>query len=94
MTMTTFHFQTHVSDSGVITLPLDAKDFYGEIVSVNVGIDAKSKREVTPDPARILPKGKTALDDFLDFCKELNLPPMTDEEVDQIRFDALMEKYG
>jgi hypothetical protein len=47
-----------------------------------------------PDPARILPNGKTAVDDFLDFCKELNMPSLTDEEVDQIRFDALMEKYG
>jgi len=30
----------------------------------------------------------------LNFCKELNLPPLTDEEVEKIRFDALMEKYG
>ena len=36
MTMTTFHFQTHVSDNGMIMLPLDAKDFYGKNVSVNV----------------------------------------------------------
>ena len=47
-----------------------------------------------PDPARILPNGKTAVGDFLDYCKELNLLPLTDKEVEQIRYDALMEKYG
>jgi hypothetical protein len=47
--MTTFHFQTHVSDSGVITLPLDAKEFYGETVSVNVDRSVKPKREVSLD---------------------------------------------
>jgi len=41
------------------------------------------------EPARILPNGKTPVDDFLDYCKELNLPPLTDEEADQVRFDAL-----
>jgi hypothetical protein len=49
MTMTSFYFQTHVSDSGVITLPLDARDFYGEIVSVNVDRNAKPKREISLD---------------------------------------------
>jgi len=50
--------------------------------------------DVPFDPARILPNGKTTVDDFLDFCKELNLPPMTDEQVDQAKYDYLMEKYG
>ena len=34
--MTTLHFQTHVSDSGVITLPPDA--FRGENVTVKVDV--------------------------------------------------------
>ena len=34
--MTTFHFQTHVSESGVITLPPLPETFYGENVTVNV----------------------------------------------------------
>ena len=42
----------------------------------------------------VLPKGKTSVDDFLVFCKTLNLPSLTDEEVDQAKFDYLMEKYG
>ena len=44
--MTTFHFQTHVSDSGVITLPLQAENLYGKVVEVNVDLpsEQKSKR--------------------------------------------------
>ena len=90
--MTAFHFQTHVSDSGVITLPPQAKRLYGKAVVVNVDQSLDDDRQV--DPARILPNGKTAVEDFLDFCKELNLPSLTDEEVGRVRFDALMEKYG
>jgi len=90
--MTTFHFQTHVSESGVITLPPQAGKLYGKAVVVNVDQTFDDDRQI--DPARILPNGKTAVDDFLDYCKELNLPPMTDEEVEQAKCDYLMEKYG
>ena len=41
--MTTFHFQTHVSDSGVITLPPDVMDLYGKDVVVNVDLPSKPK---------------------------------------------------
>ena len=90
--MTTFNFQTHVSDSGVITLPPQAKKLYGKTVVTNV--DQSFDVDAPLDPARILPNGKTAVDDFLDFCKELNLPSMTDEQVEQAKYDYLMEKYG
>jgi NAD dependent epimerase/dehydratase family enzyme len=43
--MTTFHFQTHVSDSGVITLPPLPLDFYGEDVVVNIDMDDQPKRK-------------------------------------------------
>jgi hypothetical protein len=91
MTMTTFHFQTHVSDSGVIMLPLDAKDFYGEIVSVNVDKGQSFDDDGQPDPAGILPNGKTPVEDFLDFCKELNMPSLTDEDVEQMKYEYLVE---
>jgi len=42
--MTTFHFQTHVPSSGVITFPTLPADFYGEDVVVNVNVKPKSKR--------------------------------------------------
>ena len=90
--MTTFHFQTHVSESGVITLPPQAEKLYGKVVIVNV--DQPFEDDWQVNPAKILPNGKSAVDDFLDFCKELNLPPMTDEEVEQAKCDYLMEKYG
>jgi hypothetical protein len=78
MIMTAIYFQTHVSESGVITLPPQAKSLYGKAVMVNVDQSFDDDEQV--DPARTLPNGKTAVDDFLDFCKELNLPPMTDED--------------
>jgi len=93
--MTTFHFQTYVSDGGVLALPPLPEVFYGENVVVKVDVKNQSPDgDWQPDPARVLPNGKTAVEDFLDFCKELNLPSLSDEEVDQVRFDALMEKYG
>ena len=47
--MTTFHFQTHVSESGVITLPPLPATFYGEDVTVNVDVRLKPKREISLD---------------------------------------------
>jgi len=83
--MTTFHFQTHVSDSGVITLPPQAEKLYGKTVVVNIAQPFDDEWQV--DPASILPNGKTAIKDFLDFCKELNLPSLTDDEVEQAKCD-------
>jgi len=42
--MTTFHFQTHVPSSGVITLPLP-DSFRDENISVQVDVTPKPKRE-------------------------------------------------
>ena len=41
--MTTFHFQTHVSDGGVITLPLQAENLYGKVVVVNVDLPSEQR---------------------------------------------------
>jgi len=43
--MTAIHFQAHVSDSGVVTLPPLPETFYGEDVTVKVDIGSKTKRE-------------------------------------------------
>ena len=45
--MTTFHFQTHVSDSGVITLPPDAMNLFGKRVKINVDVDDKSQQKIS-----------------------------------------------
>ena len=42
--MTTFHFQTQVSDSGVMALPPLPATFYGENVSVKVDVSDQPKR--------------------------------------------------
>ena len=41
--MTTFQFQTYVSDSGAITLPPLPAVFYGENVTVNVDMNDRQK---------------------------------------------------
>ena len=72
-----------------MAIPSIPETFYGEHVTVKVDVNDQPKTE----SAKILPSGKTAIEDFLNFCKELNLPPMTDEEVEQAKFDYLKEKY-
>ena len=75
----------------------------GEVTPISGWIGGKAKAKIVvetfeddwqPDPARILPNGKTALDDFLDYYR--NQPPtsLTDEEIDQLRYEAMKEKYG
>ncbi|MDR0326941.1 MAG: hypothetical protein LBI05_01455 [Planctomycetaceae bacterium] len=49
--MTTFHFQTHVSDCGAIIFPPLPENFHGENVVVNVDINDR-------------PKGKSLLDEI------------------------------
>jgi len=44
--MTTFHFQTQVSDSGVMALPPLPATFYGENVSVKVDVSDQPKRQM------------------------------------------------
>jgi len=73
---------------------MTAKEIRAERLEKKYGSGRSLNDERQTDPARILSNGKTALDDFLDYCKELNLPPLTDEEVDQAKTDYLMEKYG
>jgi hypothetical protein len=42
--MTTLYFQTHVSESGEITLPPQAEGFYGKTVVVNVDVFDKPEK--------------------------------------------------
>ena len=43
--MSTFHFQTHISDTGMITIPPLPPDLYGEDVVVKIDIGNKPKRK-------------------------------------------------
>ena len=95
MTMIRYSIQTGAN--GSITIPTTPFAM-GEKVEVVLRMPMSEDRTLDGDervePARILPNGKTPVQDFLDFCEELNLPSLTDDEVEQIRYDALMEKYG
>jgi len=89
--MAMVQYSIHVGENGSVVIP--ATPFtVGEEVEVVLRTSKDDSRQF--EPVKIQPNGKTPVDDFLDFCKELNLPPLTDEEVEKIRFDALMEKYG
>ena len=67
--MTTFHFQTHVSESGVITLPLEYRG-RKVFVSVNEKPPIKKKRKATAEEVQ----------KFMETCYGC-LEGLTDEEL-------------
>jgi len=93
--MPILQFETRISPEGYITLPA-LPEYRDREVVVYVGENRNDvlSEKMQPDPARILPNGKTAIDDFLDYYR--NQPPtsLTDEEIDQLRYEAMKEKYG
>ena len=92
--MTTFHFQTHVSESGVIALPPDARRLYGKNVIVNVDVDDKKKpRSRSKRVERTPEERQAAYEDFMASwagCLE-GMPHMTAKE---IRAERMEKKYG
>jgi len=92
--MTTLHFQTHVSDSGVITLPPDARNLYGKNVVVNVDVDDKKKSRTRSESVKRTPEERRiAIEKFMETwagCLE-GMPPMTAKE---IRAERIKKKYG
>ena len=89
--MTTLHYNIQTGANGSILIPTTPFATGEEIEVVLVG-KYKAPQPLDddwqPDPARILPNGKTPVEDFLDFCKELNLPSLTDEEKRRQRIAA------
>jgi hypothetical protein len=79
--MTTFQFQTHVSDSGVITLPTLAETFYGEDVTVKVDMDRQTMEQ-----------RKAAGQMFFDTWNGL-LEGMPDMTAQEIRAERLERRY-
>ena len=99
--MTTFHFQTHVSESGVITLPPDAMNLYGKDVVVNVDLPSipKPKRSLK-ELAGIWGKEESGDDDWptptdeqlekmYTLCRGC-LEGVTEERYDQLRTERIM----
>ena len=82
--MATFHFQTHVSDSRVITLPLLPETFYGEHVTVKV--DVNSQLQPIDDD---WPTPTDELEKMYTMCRGV-LEGMTPEDFERLREERIM----
>ena len=83
--MATFHFQTHVSDSGVITLPPEFCD-RKVVVSVYDDQDQLEKKTL------IKKKRKASAEEvqkFMDTCYGC-LEGLTDEEFEQMKMERIL----
>ena len=83
--MTIFQFQTHVSDSGVITLPPEFRD-HNVVVSVDKDFD-KVNEKIT-----ITKKRKASAEDvikFMDTCYGC-LEKLSDEEFEQLKMERIL----
>jgi len=83
--MTTLHFQTHVSDSGVITLPLP-DSFRGENVTVKVDVPSDRISETEEQRRAVGQK-------FFDTWNGL-LEGMPDMTMKEIRAERLERSHG
>ena len=81
--MTTFQFQTHVSDSGVITLPMSAQDLYGKDVMLNIGVDDGKRTS-----------GLAAIRRFHKSRKSLSAVEIMDDEIKQLKHERRMRKMS
>ena len=85
--MTTFQFQTHVPDSGEITLPLEFRD---RRVVVFVDKDCERLNEKSP----ITKKRKACTEDvpkFMDTCYGC-LEELSDEKFGQLKMERILGK--
>ena len=85
--MTIFQFQTHVSDSGAITLP---PEFHDRNVVVSVDKDFDTVNEKSP----ITKKRKASTEDvkkFMDACYGC-LEELSDEEFGQLKMERILGK--
>jgi len=89
--MTTLRYSIQAGTNGSISIPT-TPFVNGEEIEVILmeksGELQPFDDDWQPDPARTLPNGKTPVEDFLDFCKERNLPSLTDEKKRQQRIAA------
>ena len=76
--MTTFQFHTHVSDSGVVTLPLE---FCGRRVVISVDKDFKKKRKACAEDVQ----------KFMDTCYGC-LEGLSDGEFERLKMERIMEE--
>ena len=83
--MTTFHFQTHVSDSGVITLP---PEFYDR--KVVVLLNEMQDRSDEKNPVKKKRKASAEeVQQFMDTCYGC-LEGLSDEEFERLRVERIL----
>ncbi|GHV68662.1 hypothetical protein FACS1894199_16240 [Bacteroidia bacterium] len=78
--MHTYKFDTRISEDGVITLPFEPQLFNMEVEII-----------IVPKPQPII-KEQTAVDKFLETWSGA-FKSLTDEELDNAKYEYLMEKH-
>ena len=86
--MIRYNIQTGAN--GSITIPTTPFAVGEEI---EVVLMEKGRKHQTTTPTRIGVADKTPEQDFLDFCEELAMPALNDDEVDQLKYERLKKKY-
>ena len=88
--MPILQYETQVSPDGIITVPPipEYRDY-----KVVVCVLKESEKYSRAFLERSDGNGKTPEQDFLDFCEELAMPSLSDDEVDRIKYERLKEKY-
>jgi len=86
--MTLLQYETQVPLGGYITLP---PEYHERRVVVRVLEEKKELGGTVLE--RLEGIDKTPEQDFLDFCEELAMPSLSDEEVEQIKYERLKKKY-
>jgi len=80
-------YETQVPLGGYITLP---PEYHERRVVVRI---LEEKKELGGSVLeRLEGTDKTPEQDFLDFCEELAMPSLSDEEVEQIKYERRMRK--
>ena len=90
--MTTFHFQTHVSDSGVITLPPEYRNRKVAVVLVEEQGESEKKFETAPPRDDDWRPDPTAVHRFHESRKLLPAVEITDEEIEKLKHERRMRK--
>ena len=88
--MSTLQFTTLVSADGYIALP-PIPEYRNCKVVVRVHEEKDELGGTMLE--RLESNTKTPEQDFLDFCEELAMPSLSDDEVEQIKYERMKGKY-
>jgi len=88
--MPILQYETRVSPEGFVTLPA-IPEYHGRKVVVRVEERRNEIGGRFSDDSQI--SDKSPEQDFLDFCEELAMPALSDDDVDRIKYERLKEKY-